>query len=59
MQTKHDVLRCYLHLLVHTALKMQELNKYESHPNASQRITELFIELLDRQHFLLIIHIQY
>ena len=46
---KYDVLRCYLHLLVHTALKMQELNKYESHPNASQRITELFIELLDRQ----------
>ena len=46
---KHDVLRCYLHLLIHTALKMQESNKYESHPNASQRITELFIELLDRQ----------
>lgn len=46
---KYDVLHCYLHLLVHTALKMQELNKYESHPNASQRITELFIELLDRQ----------
>ena len=46
---KSDVLRCYLHLLVHTALKMQDSNQYESHPNASQRITELFIELLDRQ----------
>ena len=46
---KHDILRCYLHLLIHTALKMQASNKYESHPNASQRITELFIELLDRQ----------
>ena len=46
---KYDVLRCYLHLLIHTAMKMQDSNKYESHPNASQRITELFIELLDRQ----------
>ena len=46
---KYDVLRCYLHLLIHIALKTQESNKYESHPSASQRITELFIELLDRQ----------
>lgn len=46
---KSDVLRCYLRLLVHTALKMQNSNQYESHSNASQRITELFIELLDRQ----------
>lgn len=46
---KFDVLRCYLHLLIHTALKMQDSNRYESHPNASQRIAELFIELLDRQ----------
>ncbi|WP_195437526.1 helix-turn-helix domain-containing protein [Parabacteroides goldsteinii] len=46
---KSDVLRCYLHLLIHTALKMQDFNQYESFPNASQRITELFIELLDRQ----------
>lgn len=46
---KSDVLRCYLHLLIHTALKLQASNQYESHPNASQRITELFIELLDRQ----------
>lgn len=29
--------------------EMQDSNQYESHPNASQRITELFIELLDRQ----------
>ena len=28
---------------------MQDSNRYESHVNASQRITELFIELLDRQ----------
>lgn len=46
---KYDILRCYLHLLIHTALKVRDSNKYESHPSASQRITELFIELLDRQ----------
>lgn len=46
-----DVLHCYLHLLVHTALRIQgtNQNQYEAHPNASQRITELFIELLERQ----------
>lgn len=46
---KSDMLHCYLHLLIHTAMKMQALNHYESHPNASRRITELFIELLERQ----------
>ena len=30
---KSDVLRCYLHLLIHTALKMQDFNQYESFPN--------------------------
>lgn len=46
---KADVLHCYLHLLIHTAMKMQNANQYESHTNASQRITELFLELLERQ----------
>ena len=46
---KPDILRCYLHLLIHTAVKMQDTNQYESHPNASQRIAELFLELLERQ----------
>lgn len=46
---KQDVLRCYLHLLIHMAMKMQDTNRYESHPNASQRIVELFMELLERQ----------
>lgn len=44
-----DVLRCYLHLLIHTAMRMQDSNHYESYPNASQRIAELFMELLERQ----------
>lgn len=46
---KWDVLRSDLHLLVHTALKSQDANHYELHPNASQRMAELFIELLERQ----------
>ena len=46
---KFDILRSYLHLLVHIALKMRDVSPYEMHPNASRRITELFIELLERQ----------
>lgn len=46
---KSDILHCYLHLLVHTAMRMQHSNRYESHPNAAQRIVELFLELLERQ----------
>lgn len=46
---KVDVLRSYLHLLIHTAMKMQDANRYESNPNAAQRIVELFMELLERQ----------
>lgn len=46
---KSDLLHCYLHLLIHTAMKIQPSNQYESHPNASQRIAELFVELLERQ----------
>lgn len=30
-------------------MKVQDANHYESHPNASQRIAELFLELLERQ----------
>lgn len=46
---KLDVLRSYLHLLIHTAMKMQDANRYESNPSAAQRIVELFMELLERQ----------
>lgn len=48
-KNKADVLHCYIHLLVHTAIRMQNTNRYEAHPNASQRIAELFVELLERQ----------
>lgn len=46
---KQDVLRSYLHLIVHHAIKMQPARNYEHDLNASSRITSLFLELLGRQ----------
>ena len=46
---KADLLRCYLHLLVHEAMKMQDTNTYVANKNAGQRIAELFLALLERQ----------
>jgi len=46
---KYDVLRNYLHLVIHEAMKMQPAESFERHPNASSRITSLFFELLERQ----------
>ncbi len=46
---KSDILRCYLHLIAHEAMKMQQVSQYVAHKNASQRIAELFLALLERQ----------
>lgn len=46
---KYDLLRTYLHLIIHEAMKMQPTERFEKHTNASARITSLFIELLERQ----------
>lgn len=46
---KFDVLRCYLHLLVHKAMMLEKGNHYVSHKNAAQRTVELFLVLLDHQ----------
>jgi AraC-like DNA-binding protein len=46
---KQDVLRNYLHLIVHYAIKMQPAQNYDHDMNASARITSLFLELLSRQ----------
>jgi AraC-like DNA-binding protein len=46
---KYDVLRNYTHLLIHCALKLQPVDDYRQHTNANTRITELFLELLERQ----------
>ncbi|HET8573678.1 MAG TPA: helix-turn-helix domain-containing protein [Edaphocola sp.] len=46
---KSDILRSYLHLVVHEGLKMQPGNISEQATSAGTRITNLFLELLERQ----------
>ncbi|WP_225321388.1 helix-turn-helix domain-containing protein [Rhizosphaericola mali] len=46
---KQDLLRNYLHLIIHQVLKMQPVHSFEMQHNASERITSLFFELLERQ----------
>jgi len=46
---KQDILRNYLHLIIHYALKMEPAKNYEQTQNAASRITSLFMELLERQ----------
>lgn len=46
---KDDILRNYLHLIVHHALKLKPAGNYDRDLNAAARITGLFLELLDRQ----------
>jgi AraC family transcriptional regulator, transcriptional activator of pobA len=47
---KYDVLRTLVFDLLHFAMKMQPSSKFEKQPiNASQRISTLFLELLERQ----------
>ncbi|MBK1897103.1 helix-turn-helix domain-containing protein [Chryseobacterium paridis] len=46
---KYDMLRNYLHLLIHETMKMQPAENFEHYQNASQRVASLFMELLERQ----------
>jgi AraC family transcriptional activator of pobA len=47
---KYDVLRTLVFELLHFAMKMQPYEKFDKQPvNASQRISTLFLELLERQ----------
>ncbi|MBK7870580.1 MAG: helix-turn-helix transcriptional regulator [Saprospiraceae bacterium] len=47
---KYDVLRNLVFELLHFAMKMQPSSKFDKqHHNASQRISTLFLELLERQ----------
>ncbi len=47
---KYDVLRTLVFELIHFAMKMQPSTKLDKHPvNAYQRISTLFMELLERQ----------
>ncbi|KIO75103.1 transcriptional regulator [Pedobacter lusitanus] len=46
---RYNLLRNYLHLIIHEAMKMNPTENFEKHTNASSRITSLFMELLERQ----------
>jgi len=45
---KNDLIRTYLQLLIHEALRMQPSGNFVQHKNAASRITTLFLELLER-----------
>jgi len=46
---KMDILRSYLHLLVHEVNKIQNTEVLVTHQSAAQRIVELFLNMLDSQ----------
>lgn len=46
---KDDLIRNYINLIIHEALKLQPSENYDQHKNASSRITNVFLELLERQ----------
>lgn len=45
---KYNLLRNYLHIIIHEAMKMQPADTYQSHSSAS-RVCDLFLDLLERQ----------
>lgn len=46
---KGELIRNYLSIIIHEALKMQAPDRFVKNKNASFRITSLFLELLERQ----------
>ena len=46
---KDDLIRNYINLVIHEALKLQPSENFDQHRNASSRITSVFLELLERQ----------
>jgi AraC-like DNA-binding protein len=46
---KDDLIRNYINLIIHEALKLQPSQNFDQHRNASSRITSVFLELLERQ----------
>jgi AraC family transcriptional activator of pobA len=46
---KADLIRNYINLILHEALKLQPSENYSQHKNAASRITQVFLELLERQ----------
>jgi AraC family transcriptional activator of pobA len=46
---KDDLIRNYINLIIHEALKLQPSENFDRHRNASSRLTSVFLELLERQ----------
>ena len=46
---KEDLMRNYISLIIHEALKLQPSESYGQQKNAASRITNVFLELLERQ----------
>lgn len=46
---KDDLMRNYINLIIHEALKLQPSEHYDQHRNAASRLTSVFLELLERQ----------
>lgn len=46
---KGELIRNYIQLMIHEALKMQPTDSFFQHKNASSRIASMFMELLERQ----------
>ncbi|MEO5685547.1 MAG: helix-turn-helix domain-containing protein [Chitinophagaceae bacterium] len=46
---KDDLIRNYINLIIHEALKLQPSENFNGHSNAASRLTSVFLELLERQ----------
>ena len=46
---KDDLIRNYINLVIHEAMKLQPSEHYDQHRNAASRLTSVFLELLERQ----------
>lgn len=46
---KDDLIRNYINLIIHEALKLQPSEHFDKHKNALSRIASVFLELLERQ----------
>jgi AraC family transcriptional activator of pobA len=46
---KDDLIRNYINLIIHEALKLQPSERFDQHKNAAARLTSVFLELLERQ----------
>lgn len=46
---RDDLIRNYINLILHEAMKMQPSKNFDQHKNAASRVTAVFMELLERQ----------